>query len=450
MVVDLAVVGEGISGTSVKMVASQYCEGLNIVSYERQRAVAEVNSNPDNNSNTLHFGDIEDNYGLEAALRVQEQAAFTAGYLARNHADNDGTCIMLQRMLLGVGEAQVSRVKWRYETFRGKFPGIQLLDAAGIAAVEPNVMAGRKAGQPVAALYHPRGFAVDYRMLAQSFVRQAALGSANIEAQLNVEIISITKRPDGIFVLKTAGDEVAAKAVVVAAGSSSLMFAHAMGLGREYILLPVAGGFMLSSRHILNGKVYTPQNEKIPFAALHGDPAVYNRLQTRFGPTAKPVFLLERHHYNTVREFMRTGGLSTRWFWHATKVAMDRDVGSFLLRNRLYDIPFFGKKLFTSDIRKIVPTIESKDLRLDKGAGGIRGQLVNTKTGKMQKGVARIDQPGISFVFAPSPGASGALGNAVEVMRNLAPVIGKRFDEDRIRRELLGAARDIGAIGGVA
>lgn len=450
MVHDLVIVGGGISGTAAEMIASCYGNGLKIAMIERQPAVATVNSNTVNNSQTLHMGDIESNYGLESALKVQEQAAYTAGYLATRHLADDGTRIVIQRMLLGVGVEEAVAVRERFAKFRNRFPGLQLLGRDEIAAVEPMVMEGRAPDQPIAALYNPRGFAVDYRMLGESFRRQAANGSATIDTLLNVEVSSIAKRDDGLFVIKTGAGELAAKTVMVAAGSSSLLFAHAMGMGREYMLLPVAGGFLLAGP-VLKGKVYTMQNEKIPFASVHGDPAVYNRLQTRFGPTARPVFLLERHHYGTVREFIRTGGLGASWLWNALRVAKDKDIALFLLKNLGYDLPFIGKRLFARSVRKIVPSLSSKDLRLDKGAGGIRGQLVNMTTGKMQKGVARIDGDGIIFVFAPSPGASGALGNAVEVMRKLfARIEGARLDEDGIRRDLLDPAREIGAINGAA
>ena len=33
-------------------------------------------------------------------------------------------------------------------------------------------------------------------------------------------------------------------------------------------------------------KVYMVQNDKLPFAALHGDPDILKNGKTRFGPTA--------------------------------------------------------------------------------------------------------------------------------------------------------------------
>ncbi len=46
-------------------------------------------------------------------------------------------------------------------------------------------------------------------------------------------------------------------------------------------ILSVAGSFYYAHGHWLNGKVYTMQNPKLPFAATHGDPDVHNPMETR-------------------------------------------------------------------------------------------------------------------------------------------------------------------------
>ena len=37
------------------------------------------------------------------------------------------------------------------------------------------------------------------------------------------------------------------------------------------------------------------QNDKLPFAALHGDPDILENGKTRFGPTALALLVLERY-----------------------------------------------------------------------------------------------------------------------------------------------------------
>ena len=334
----------------------------------------------------------------------------------------------------------------RYEAFRPEFPAIYLLGREELSHIEPMTMAGRKPDQPIVALHTDRGYAVDYHKLSQSFVATAKRGGAQIDFCFHLEVDSITCAKSGGFIVKMGTDEVHARAVLVAAGSPSLVFAQSLGYGTDYAILPVAGSFY-RTRNLLNGKVYTVQNPKIPFAAVHGDPAVYDRKETRFGPTARPMPLLERHHYKTFFEFMRTGTATPRGLWAALRVAGDWDITRFLIKNAMYDLPIIGKRVFLTDARKIVPSLVARDLTLDRGAGGIRGQLIDKRTGTIARGKDKIVGDGIIFTMAPSPGASYCLGNAVEDARTLATFLGDdyRFDEAGMRRDLLsGTGRSYG------
>ena len=53
------------------------------------------------------------------------------------------------------------------------------------------------------------------------------------------------------------------------------MIAKSLGYGKNLALLSMAGSFYTAPK-VLNGKVYTIQVPKLPFAAIHGDPEVHN------------------------------------------------------------------------------------------------------------------------------------------------------------------------------
>jgi len=441
---DVVIVGGGVTGTAALFTLARYSNLRRILMVERRHAVAQVNSNVVNNSQTLHSGEIETNYGLEAALKVRSGANLVAGFIERHAPD---ICLRIHKMVIGVGASEVASITERHRVFLPSFPDIRLLGREELAALEPAVVEGRRAGESIAALHTDHGYAVDYRRLSESFVETAKGGGADIDFCFHLAIDSITRRESGGFVLKMGGEEVHARAVIVAAGSPSLVFAQSLGYGTQFAILPVAGSFY-RTRNLLNGKVYTVQNPKIPFAAVHGDPAVYDRKETRFGPTARPMPLLERHHYATFFEFMRTGTATPRGLLAALRVAGDWDISRFLMKNAAYDLPFIGKRVFLRDARKIVPALSAKDLTLDRGAGGIRGQLVDKRAGKIARGKDKIVGDGIIFIMAPSPGASYCLGNAVEDARTLGDFLGDgyRFDETAMRRDLSTAAgTDAGA-----
>ena len=312
---------------------------------------------------------------------------------------------------------------------------MQLLNREAIARVEPRVVEGRDPSVALNALYSPKGYAVDYHRLSEAFLRDA-VATGKAVAEFNQTVIRVVRDGSG-FRIDTNEGSITAKAVVVSAGLSSLLFAQSMGVGLEYALLPVAGSFYRAG-NVLNGKVYTVQIPGIPFAAVHGDPAVYDQRETRFGPTAKPLPLLERDHWRTFFDFLRTGALSPKSVWSVLKVLTDPDLLPFALRNAVYDIPWIGKRAFLASAQKIVPTLTASDLTLDRGAGGLRGQLVDTRTGTLARGVDKLVSDGIIFNMAPSPGASYCLGNAVEDARSIAHFLRPAFvfDEAGLRDDL--------------
>src|SRR6185503_224060 len=59
---EVAIVGGGIIGTALLYALARYTNISHIVLLEKHAAFATVNSSSDNNSQTLHFGDIETNY----------------------------------------------------------------------------------------------------------------------------------------------------------------------------------------------------------------------------------------------------------------------------------------------------------------------------------------------------------------------------------------------------
>ena len=191
--------------------------------------------------------------------------------------------------------------------------------------------------------------------------------------------------------------------------------------------------------NLLNGKVYTTQIKKLPFAAIHGDPEVHDRSVTRFGPTAKALFMLERHNYKTVFEYFKTAGLSFKAFLALYTILTDWVVFTYLFRNYLYDLPIIGKWLFIKEVKKIVPNILLSDLKFAKGYGGLRPQIVDIPNKKLNMGEAKIDGDNIVFNITPSPGASTCLRNAEEDVKKIMGFLGDdyRFDREKFEREFV-------------
>lgn len=211
-----------------------------------------------------------------------------------------------------------------------------------------------------------------------------------------------------------------------------------MGYGLEYGILSVAGSFY-DAGHWLDNKVYRMQVEGRPFAEIHGDPDILDMSKTRFGPTTKILPLMERHHYETFRDFMQLPLATTlRGIASLFKILWKRKLIWYVFKNILFDIPIIGKALFLREVRQVVPNIRYHDLQLRKGAGGIRPQIVNLKTMDLEMGDASLVGDRIIFNTTPSPGASVCLGNAHRDAKRIVEFLGEGyyFDEAKFQKEL--------------
>ncbi len=422
---DVIVVGGGVTGTAVLYVLSNFTNARRLALVERYSRVAEVNSNPRNNSQTLHFGDTESNYTLDHALPVQDAAQLIMNYVLA-HPTSD-LYQVTNKMLLAVGAEEVAAMRARYEEFKPHYPNLELLEAADIAKVEPAVMAGRDPEQPVVALLSHDGYAINYQLLSESFMHNAVCSDRYIKTFMESEVRYITRQQDGSFYVGVGKDILHTKAVVVCAGPYSLLFAQAMGYAQDLAFLPVAGSFYFATKSLLNGKVYTVQTPELPFAAVHGDPDVAVEGMTRFGPTAKVIPLIERHRYRTMRPYLRTpirglAGLKT-----LATLAQRQVLSRFIVKNFFYDWPLIGKWLYLRQMRKIVPALRQRDIKLGKGLGGLRPQIVNTRTHEMLMGESTIVEPGIIFNTTPSPGASVSLRNAEKNVQEIIRFLGDGY-----------------------
>ena len=433
---DVAIVGGGVSGTALFYVLSKYTDIPKIALFEKYNKVAQVNSKSKNNSQTLHIGDIETNYSLEKATVVKPAAMMIPLYVYRLPEKEQSTILFkVPKMILAVGNNEVAQLEKRYEEFKDLYPDLQKLNWDGIEKVEPNIVKNRKREKLLLALYTPNGYAVDYEQLAHSFIKQVEKDKNNQADLFLGHKVKKIKKIDERYTIITDQGQVEAKVVVVSADSYSLLFAKSLGYGKKYSLIPIAGNFYFS-KEVLNGKVYTMQDKKLPFAAVHGDPDVQVQGSTRWGPTAKFFPVLESGKILTSLDYFKSAGL----FRYCTaksfiKILSDYTRFKYLVKNALYDLPFIGKRLFLPNIQKIVPSIKASDIKMAKGYGGMRLQRVDTETHELQLGEGRIIGDNIIFNMTPSPGASVCLFNGIRDAEEIIKFLDNKYTFDKHRME---------------
>lgn len=437
---DLLIIGAGVSGSALLYLATRYTDLTHIGIIDKYAAPARVNSLSSNNSQTLHCGDIETNYSLDKALKVQRAANMLKNYAVRQ-VDSHHIIFKYPKMVLGVGEDECRLLRERFETFSPHYPNLKLLDKKAIARIEPAVamQGGRFRDDEIVALGSTDEYtAVNYEALSNSFVRQAKSdANKHIDQHFN-EYVTHIKIDHQRFLVETRHTCYQARAIVVCAGGHSLKLAHDLGYGLHYSCLPVAGSYYFTPA-VLKGKVYTVQNDALPFAAIHGDPDVLVPGKTRFGPTALVLPILERYNLSTLPDFLQVFRFDKRVAKVLFDLIRDRDIRNYMLKNILFEIPLVRKWLFLKDARKIAPSLRLRDLAFAHNVGGIRPQLIDKDHQKLLMGEAKIDT-GIGAIFnmTPSPGGTSCLENAEIDLRTIVKHLGANIDEVAFKQDLLG------------
>jgi malate dehydrogenase (quinone) len=440
---EVIVIGGGISGSALFYELARYTDIQKIALLEKYDALATLNSKGTSNSQTIHFGDIETNYTAQKAANVNRTARMVVKYCLQ-HGYEEKFMFSHQKMALGVGEDEVAYMRKRYEDFKEIFPYLEVYEKDKLKEIEPKLVYdenGNERPEPIVGVGAQGEYStVDFGAMSDSLVGNAVEdNSKETDVFFNSEVTNIQRLGDIHHLSTRDGKTFTADYVIVNAGAHSLYLAHRMGHGLEYGCLPMAGSFYLTTKKILNGKVYMVQNPKLPFAALHGDPDILANGYTRFGPTALALPKLERYHGNkTVIDFIQTLQFDSKIASIFKDLLQDSTIRNYVFRNFLFEVPLLNKRLFLKDARKIVPSLQLEDIEYAKGFGGVRPQVLNKTEQKLMLGEASVNPgTGIIFNMTPSPGATSCLGNAERDAKLACAHLGKRFDQAKFNEELV-------------
>ncbi len=439
---EVIIIGGGVSGASLFYELANYTNLKKIALLEKYEGIAKLNSKGTSNSQTIHCGDIETNYTLDKAKIVKKTAKMVENYCLLHGYENQ-FMFKGQKMAIGVGEEEVEFMSKRYEEFHELYPYMEVYKKAKLKELEPGVVLdenGEERKEDIIGVGALSEFSTaDFGAISESFINNALkVEDKQTDIFLKTKVDSIQQLGDIYHLCTANGENFTADFVVVNAGAHSLFLAHQMGHGTDYGNLSIAGSFYLGTRKILNGKVYMVQNPKLPFAALHGDPDMFANDFTRFGPTALALPKLERYRGNSsVPEFFK----SLRFDHNVAKILFDIMSDSvtrnYILRNFLFEIPYFGKELFLKDARKLIPALQRSDIKYAKGFGGVRPQVLDKKNQKLMLGEASVNPGnGILFNMTPSPGATSCLGNAYRDAKIVCQYLNKTFHEDDFKAKI--------------
>ena len=435
---EVVIVGGGISGAALFYELAKYSTATKICLLEKYEDLATLNSKGTSNSQTIHVGDIETNYTLSKAKITKRTAKMIEKFCLQYNLQ-EKIMFKHQKMALGVGEKEVEFITKRYNEFKEVFPYLELWDKETLRVLEPKLVYADKAQtidrpEPIIAMGAKDQYTtVDFGAMTKELAKagQAADTSKTTDIFFNSEVEEIEKVGNKYKLTTVNGTVYTADFVVVNAGAHSLFLAHKMGYGKHMGSLSMAGSFYITNGEFLNGKVYMVQNDKLPFAALHGDPDILENGKTRFGPTALALLVLERYKGGkSIFQCLKTmniDGSILKIFWDLLK---DSEIRNYVFKNFLFEVPGINKGLFVKDARKIVPSLTVDDLEYAKGFGGVRPQVLNKTEKKLMLGEASLSEgKGIIFNMTPSPGATSCLGNAERDIKVVCDYLKLDFNE---------------------
>src|SRR5512133_3619244 len=126
---EVLIVGGGVVGTALLYTLSKYTDIKRIGLIEKYSDFGLVNSASYNNSQTLHFGDIETNYSIDKAKSVKRMADMVMKYLESQKDSSSGKKLFSKysKMVLAVGSGQVQELKKRYPPFSELFQKLRMI-----------------------------------------------------------------------------------------------------------------------------------------------------------------------------------------------------------------------------------------------------------------------------------------------------------------------------------
>ena len=442
---EVVIVGGGISGAALFYELAKYTNAKKICMLEKYEALATLNSKGSSNSQTIHVGDIETNYTLDKA-KITKRTAKMIEKFCLQYGLEEKIMFKHQKMAMGVGEEEVKFITERYESFKTLFPYLELYTKEDLKILEPKLVWANKEQtierpEPIVAMGAKNEYTtVDYGAMTEELAKagQNAKAEQTTDIFYNSEVEDIVKDGDKYKVYTVNGTAFTADFVVVNAGAHSLFLAHKMGYGKHMGSLSMAGSFYITSGNFLNGKVYIVQNDKLPFAALHGVPDILEDGKTRFGPTALALGVLERYKgfasFGQCLKTMNIDGSIIKIFWDLLK---DSEIRNYVFKNFLFEVPGINKGLFVKDAQKIVPSLSKDDIEYAKGFGGVRPQVLDKKEQKLMLGEASLSEGnGIIFNMTPSPGATSCLGNAERDIQVVCDYLNLDFDHEQFLEDL--------------
>ena len=389
-----AVVGAGIIGAAVARELTLRFPGATVSVFDKESKVAGHQTG--HNSGVVHAGLYYEVGGLKATL-CRRGVTLLKEFCVQKGLPYE-EC---GKLVIALDDQEKGRLSAIYERASANgVPGVKMLTAEGISAVEPNAVG-------IAALHSPTTAIVDYAKVTAALASDVADAGGNV--LLNREVLGITERSTGVTLDTTQGSY-QADYVVVCAGVQSDRLARGAGASRQPSVVPFFGQYFKLEdkyRNVLDGLVYPVPDPKYPFLGVHLTKRVDGDMMV--GPNAFLSLSREKHDGLglDIRDLAET--ITNPGFWKFASRNMAtaaREVKTVL-----------SEKHFLKEAAKYVPAMEgAKATRLTRG---IRAQAMNADGTLLDDFAIDYENRVTHIRNAPSPGATSSMAIAEHIVSSL-------------------------------
>ncbi len=383
---DYAVVGAGILGLAVARELLNRDPGSKLAVLEREPEIAAHQTG--HNSGVIHAGVYYTPGSLKAKLCV-EGARELYEYCESNSIpfERCGKVIVALDEHERPGLEELER--------RGRengVPGLRMLDAAGLAELEPHASG-------VAALHSPATGIVNFAAVAASLAADVESAGATVATGCGVESVTET---GGVRLIHAQG-ELIARHAIFCCGAWSDRMAVLAGAPATPRIVPFRGGYSRLRRDrssLVRSLIYPVPDPRLPFLGVHLTRHIDGSVL--LGPSA--LMVGARDAYRATRVNARDLGTTLAWpgTWRMAARFWRTGVSELRLAT--------SRRAFVRAAARYVPELRVGDV--EPGPAGVRAQALDRR-GKLVddfvfSGTRRI----LHVRNAPSPGATSSLAIA--------------------------------------
>ncbi|HEU4404950.1 MAG TPA: L-2-hydroxyglutarate oxidase [Polyangiaceae bacterium] len=413
--VDVAIVGGGIVGlaTAHRLLARH--PRARLVLLEKEGAPARHQTG--HNSGVIHSGIYYRPGSLKAQNCRRGKAMLEA--FCREAGVPFETC---GKVIVATSEAELPALAALLERGRQNGVDCEAIGPARLRELEPEA-------RGLGALHVREAGIVDYKAVAAALRRRVE--AAGGEVRLGRPVVGLERRGGG-FVVRTALEELTARAVVNCAGLHADRVARLAGHAPPLRIVPFRGEYYKlrpGAERLCRNLIYPVPDPRFPFLGVHFTRMIGGGVEC--GPNA--VLALAREGYTKRDVVWRDlwDVLSYPGFWRLAARHAAAGLGE-LFRS-------FVKEAFVEALQRLVPAVTASDL--EPAEAGVRAQALRPD-GSLVDDFALVGEAGAVHVLnAPSPAATSSLGVGDAVVdacekQGLLPLVGHRRLGERAQAHL--------------